>query len=86
MREIIKSSGALTQEALIGQLNPVLKGVGTIPLPGRGKTNLQQAGSSDLLANLEVGEAQASEEVFCMDQEEILLFHRWTKLGIRASL
>jgi len=26
MREIIKSSGALTQEALIGQLNPVLKG------------------------------------------------------------
>ncbi|AXO61339.1 hypothetical protein DZC76_08565 [Pseudomonas sp. phDV1] len=56
MREIIKSSGALTQEALIGQLNPVLKGVGTIPLPGRGKTNLQQAGSSDLLANLDVGE------------------------------
>jgi RNA-directed DNA polymerase len=26
VREIIKSSGALTQEALIGQLNPVLKG------------------------------------------------------------
>ena len=42
---------------------PGTEGVGAIPLPGRGKGNLQQAGSPDLLANLEVGEAQASEEV-----------------------
>ncbi|MCY1314138.1 hypothetical protein D9M70_647460 [compost metagenome] len=36
---------------------PGTEGVGAIPLPGRGKGNLQQAGSSDPLATLEVGEA-----------------------------
>ena len=36
---------------------PGTEGVGAISLPGRSKGNLQQAGSPDLLANLEVGEA-----------------------------
>src|SRR5690606_24108590 len=36
---------------------PGTERVGAIPLLSRGKTNLQQAGSSDFLANLEMGEA-----------------------------
>ncbi|MCY1367142.1 hypothetical protein D9M69_540630 [compost metagenome] len=39
---------------------PGTEGVGTVPLPSSGKTHLQQARSHDSLANLEVGEAQAS--------------------------
>ncbi|MOA18054.1 hypothetical protein D3C78_1383400 [compost metagenome] len=41
----------------------------SIPPASRSKTNLQQAGQLDILASLEVGEAQASEEVSRLDQE-----------------